>query len=153
MQRNARGSYGDKMLEDTFEALLSAVYLDQGIAVATKFIMMLIDKHVPKKDLSKEDNYKDILQRFLQLNAESLPSYDTVKEEGPYHKLLFTVCCTIRLEAHTFWAEGSGSSKKAAQQQAARGVFLRLKESDETTYRQELKKIADRDLIEDLFAD
>lgn len=107
------------ILADAFEALLAAIYLDGGIEEAKKFCL----PYIRKGDMQTEDfvDYKTELQEIVQKNPGEVLSYVTVAESGPAHNRRFTV--EVHLNSNCL-AEGDGSSKKRAEQDAARKALL-----------------------------
>lgn len=111
------GRTNPSLLADTFEALLGALYLDQGFGVVEQF---LIAHLLPRLPLIQEKGlYKDAkskLQEVVQAKGLSAPEYFLLKAEGPDHAKQFKVAVRI---AGKIAGEGVGSSKQLAQQQAA----------------------------------
>ncbi len=86
----------DRVLEDAFEALIGAVYLDRGFE-ATKLCILSWYKN-KLDNLSLSSNVKDAktkLQEILQKNNLTLPVYSVVKEEGKAHEKIFHIQCEI----------------------------------------------------------
>lgn len=113
------------LLADALEALIAAIYLDGGLEAARRFV----ETHVfAGEDPACEAgppwaNYKGALQETAREMNLPAPRYVVVAEEGPPHARRFTV--EVRLGAE--WsARGEGSTKKAAGQEAARLLLLRL---------------------------
>lgn len=105
------------ILANTFEALVGAIYLDQGYEqarqFASHFLFPLVDGIV------EEGKWIDAKSRFQERAQEQVgitPMYSTLKEEGPDHDKVFTVGVYIGDE---LIASGSGKSKQDAEQQAA----------------------------------
>ena len=107
------------ILADAFEAVLAAVYLDGGIEEAKKFCL----PYIQKGDMQTEDfvDYKTELQEIVQKNPGEALSYITVEESGPAHNRTFVV--EVHLNSNCL-AEGTGPSKKKAEQDAARKALL-----------------------------
>ena len=112
------------ILADSVEAVIAAIYLDQGIEEAKKFILTnlkeeieIASQHVGMKD------YKTVLQEKLQEGGNVFIQYEIVHESGPDHNKSFTaqVKCNGRI-----LAKGNGKSKKAAQMEAARCALEQL---------------------------
>jgi ribonuclease-3 len=112
------GRARDVILADAFEAIIGAVYLDQGYAAAEAFIAQnLFDKI---DGVIAKGSYQDAKSRFQELAQEkkgTTPRYETLSEEGPDHAKLFTVGVFIGTEEI---ARGEGQSKQEAEQAAAR---------------------------------
>lgn len=107
------------ILADAFEALLAAIYLDGGIEEAKKFCL----PYITDGDKQTEEfiDYKTELQEIVQKNPGEALSYVTVEESGPAHNRTFVV--EVHLNSNCL-AEGTGPSKKKAEQDAARKALL-----------------------------
>ncbi|MDP3856313.1 MAG: ribonuclease III [Stagnimonas sp.] len=118
----------ESILADALEALLGAVYLDAGFeparAVVLRQFQSLLD-HPPEADSLKDS--KTRLQEALQAVPRPLPEYAVLSEHGPPHRRMFQVCC--RLPDSGEQTEAGGSSRKQAEQDAARLMIEKLKES------------------------
>jgi len=120
------------LLVDALEAIMAALYLDGGWAVARDFIvrtivepelahMKLETRAIPVMD------FKSALQEALQARGGPQPVYALVKEEGPEHKKTFTVEVRLpELESSQFVGRAQGATKKRAEQEAARQVLEHL---------------------------
>ena len=96
--------------------MLGAVYLDAGLAAARG----LIEREMPEVSADAEPARADAktrLQERLQSRGQGTPQYHTTAERGPAHAREFSV--EVRLGDHVL-GSGSGSSKRAAEQEAAR---------------------------------
>ena len=107
------------LLADGYEALIAAIYLDGGIEHATAFIQrqfadLIAEAQAP--DATGGD-FKSALQERVQGRGQPLPEYVVVRETGPDHHKMFHV--EVRVGGKPL-AEGSGGSKKEAEQDAAR---------------------------------
>ena len=110
-------------LAGALEAVIGAIYLDQGQDVATDFILRILGDELDAVADSGPSNYKSALRGLLQSRQQPAPSYHVVKTSGPVHKPLFTV--EVR-QGNTVLARMTGSSKKDAEQGAAETVFKSL---------------------------
>ncbi len=110
---------GDKTKSNLFEAVVAAIYLDGGYAAAKRFIL----DHGNIQSVKERQNYKGILQEFLQARGEQPPVYASEKE-GKDHAPLFR--CTASAMGAT--AEGSGRNMKEAESLAASRLLWELKE-------------------------
>jgi len=122
------GHRRDSILADAVEALVAAIYLDAGFeacraAVLPWFEAMLAALPPPHK-LGKDA--KTRLQEWLQARQHALPSYALVEERGDDHARVFRVSCTLAEPAMR--SEGEGSSRRAAEQQAADAVLQLLEQ-------------------------
>ena len=112
------GRKKDSLLANLFEAMIAAVYLDGGIDPTRQLIerSFLEDiRSIDEEDLLFHD-YKTALQELAQGNGLPLPEYNVVAEVGPDHDKTFVV--EVRMGGLS--TRGEGSSKKEAQQQAAK---------------------------------
>jgi len=106
------------ILEDTFEAVIGAVYLDSGIKKVQQIIDTLILHDLDKIfDNTLTKNYKSELLELVQSNGLPPPTYEIVDEEGPEHEKTFTVKAVVDGKEI---ARGSSSSKKRAEQEASK---------------------------------
>ena len=119
------GMEKNSILAGAFEALMAAVYLDGGFKAAFKIIennfVPFLDKIYPTID---NYDYKSRLQEWVQEKHGSIPCYQVVREEGPDHAKTFWVSVKV-FDIET---EGTGKSKKTAEQDAARKALEKLKE-------------------------
>jgi ribonuclease-3 len=125
-EQKSGGRRKDSLLANLFEAVIAAVFLDGGIDAGRKMILdsFAADlETIDSADLLFQD-YKTALQEVAQALGFSLPDYRVVDEIGPDHDKRFVVEVTFSPEIS---ARGEGSSKKEAQQQAAKEA-LRLHE-------------------------
>ena len=120
------GGRGKKsLLANTFEALIAAVYLDAGLEEAKSFVHRFLKRNmeeVVEQDFHFND-FKSLLQERLQGLGEPPPDYGIILEEGPHHQKIFHVDIRVRNVAV---ACGSGSTKKEAEQDAARKAYEQL---------------------------
>ncbi len=118
------GRTNQSLLADVFEALLGALYLDQGLETARKFLETNLFPNAAEIIATKSYiDYKSLLQELIQENSRVSPTYHVVKSEGPDH-------------ARTFWVEaraadatlgsGSGKSKQEAEQAAALAALEKM---------------------------
>ena len=113
----------DKIIGDGLEALLGAIYLDQGLTVVEKFILNLWDDFLDKSSITKIDA-KTQLQEYSLKKYKTLPVYKINKQSGPQHSPVFKVEVQIKSSKKYF---ASGTSKKDAQQNAAQKLLTDLK--------------------------
>jgi len=134
-EERSGGRNKSALLVDTLEAIIAALFLDAGLQTAHRFIL----QHILEPELAELNSqggrqlpvmdYKSALQEAVHASGRPPARYITVKEEGPDHRKLFTV------EAHIpaspagdegFVCRSEGSTKKAAEQAAARLAWERL---------------------------
>ena len=112
---NKKRAIEGKVLSDSCEALIGAVYLDQGYSTAEKVILNLWSKQI-KNSVVTHINTKTKLQEFSLKKFKKLPLYKVISNTGPKHKPLFKV--GVRLEDTKYYIS-QGKSKKDAEQNAA----------------------------------
>jgi ribonuclease-3 len=112
------------ILSDTFESVIGAIYLDQGLPEARIFVrhylLQYADSILQDQSLS---NHKSFLQEHVQARYKTHPRYRVVTESGPDHMKLFTVEVSVR---GTLLGRGQGHNKKEAEQMAARDAISKL---------------------------
>ncbi len=114
------------ILCDAFEALIGALYLDQGIAPTRVFVHKIIEPSLADIVASAtEKDAKSQLQEIAQSYYQVTPTYRTVREEGPDHAKEFTVEALLD---DRVYGQGTGFSKQTAAQEAARQALERLHE-------------------------
>src|SRR5207253_11064559 len=111
------------ILADAMEALLGAIYLDQGIRIASRVIRQLFWPRMQAYARGEGDrDYKTSLQEQAAQDLARIPEYRVI-ERGPDHQKEFTAA--VFLGGRDF-GHGVGRSKKEAEQQAAQEAFRRL---------------------------
>ena len=115
------------LLADGYEALIAAIYLDGGIDharafVAREFAALLAEAH--RAGAAGQD-YKSALQELVQARNGPLPEYRLIGALGPDHRKLFQVEVVVNGEPV---AEATGTSKKEAEQEAARRALEQLRD-------------------------
>lgn len=112
------GRQRPSILADATEALLGAIYLDGGIEPARRFVLNFIPRKAEEaRRGGMFKDYKTMLQEIVQRNKQETLEYRLAGESGPDHDKMFTM--QLRLNSNVF-AEGTGRSKKEAEQMAAR---------------------------------
>ena len=110
-------------LANTFEALVAAIYLDQGLDQVRTFILDIFQNEISSVragDLAI--NYKALLQELTQDEYRCLPEYEVVEATGPDHDKIFYVSVSV---GEAVLAIGSGKSKKTAEAEAARLAYTK----------------------------
>jgi ribonuclease-3 len=118
LQRSA-----DKIMSDCLEAIIGAIYLDGGLKYAEKFILSFW-KHDLDNSVLPTVDAKTQLQEHSLKKYKELPKYTFYKKSGPQHSPVFKTDVEIPFTKKTI---GSGTSKKNAQQNAARKMLNLLK--------------------------
>jgi ribonuclease-3 len=121
------GEKRPSILADALEALLGAVYLDGGFAMAEKVVTNLFTPLLQEMDtgtLGKDP--KTLLQEYLQSHRLALPQYAIIATTGDAHQQHFKVECAIsKLDIRT---TGEGASRRRAEQEAARQAYEQIRE-------------------------
>ena len=105
----------DKIISDSCEALIGAIYLDKGLNIVEKVILDLWYTHIEKSVITQIDA-KTRLQELALKNFKTLPIYKLISSTGPRHKPLFKVGVKLK---NTKYFIALGKSKKDAEQNAA----------------------------------
>jgi ribonuclease III len=123
-ERDSGGRERASILADGFEAVVGAIYLDRGIAVARDFIHEQL-LHTASSILEDRAhlNFKSLLQEYVQARHKTHPRYRVVTELGPDHMKLFTVEVSVR---GSLLGRGQGRNKKEAEQNAAGDALGRI---------------------------
>ncbi len=110
------------ILADAFEALLAAIYLDAGFSTARKFALPYLTVAAEKiMKAGTNEDYKTILQKFVQQNKGDILEYVMTGESGPSHSKTFEYDVLLN---NNVIGQGSGSSKRDAEQAAARQALI-----------------------------
>ena len=112
---NKKTSIEDKVLSDSCEALIGAIYLDKGFQAVEKIILNLWSEKIKDSAVTQIDA-KTKLQEFSLKKFKRLPIYKLISNTGPRHKPLFKVAVKL-IDTKFFTAQGN--SKKDAEQNAA----------------------------------
>jgi ribonuclease-3 len=116
--KDKNGKARDYILANAFEAVIGAIYLDQGYAAASEFINRIVLPELP--EILEKKLYVDPKSSFQEAAQEKLgitPHYEVSEESGPDHAKHFVVAVMIGDE---LVAQGEGTSKQEAQEKAAR---------------------------------
>lgn len=113
------------ILADALEAIIGSLYIDQGYEEAKKIALNLLKPVIEEiqRGIFPED-YKTLVQEYLQKHNFTPPRYRIVQERGPDHNKQFVAQVIIKDEV---WGEGEGKSKKEAEQSAACRAWDRLR--------------------------
>lgn len=145
VEDRCNGRTSVKIMEDIFEALIGALYLDvnyddeelehpsgklelysgYGFHICQTYIINVIEKLVDFSDLILNDyNYKDKLMKYFQQNFKEIPKYKEILVEGPSNDRYFTMCVTKNDES--ILAYGKERTKKKAEQLASKNALIKL---------------------------
>ena len=121
--KNKKNKIETKIVADSIEALIGAIFYDKGLEGSEKFILNMWKKFINSSDLTIVDS-KTKLQEYSLKKFKLLPIYKLVSSSGPKHKPKFTI--SVRLKDTKFF-ESSGDSKKKAEQNAAKKLLDNIK--------------------------
>ena len=119
---NYVASKNDRILENLFEALVAAIYLDGGLQPCKIFITNNLLKTINLQS-NKTEDYKSELQIYTQSQRLGVPTYEVITKTGADHNPQFTISVSI---AGKTIAVGTGGSKAAASRDAARRALKKL---------------------------
>ncbi len=118
------GRHKPANLAGALEAVIAAIFLDQGSTIVRNFILGLLDKELQKVVSGEAGvDYKSQLQELIQAREQQTPDYHVIETIGPDHDKRFTI--EVRLD-DTVLGRGSGKSKKMAEAEAARSALEQL---------------------------
>ena len=122
----------ESILEDGLEALIGAIYLDGGLESCRQVVFGWFESRLDSLSLTTiHKDPKTRLQEFLQSQGLDLPRYEVVTIEGEAHEQVFTVTCGLSTPALV--TDGTGSSRRAAEQQAAESALSRLMQPEKAS--------------------
>jgi ribonuclease III len=113
----------ESILADLCEALIGAIYLDGGFEEAKRFIFSHFSHEIEAIIETPLHNWKALLQDYCQKKYQKAPTYHVISETGPDHSKCFVISVQIN---EIELGQGSGPSKKVAQQAAAADAFSKL---------------------------
>ena len=113
-------SKNHNILEDVFEAVIGAMYIDQGIEFCIQFITKVFENEVINFKSDDYKDYKSLLQEAMQAEYRESVVYKTLEENGPPHDRTFKVAVTFN---DIVLGVGVGKSKKEAAQKAAKDAL------------------------------
>ncbi|MDD2268324.1 MAG: ribonuclease III [Eubacteriales bacterium] len=103
-------------IADAFEALIAAIYIDGGFDEAAKFLLPFVAESVGSLSKKSCEDYKSLLQRFVQQSRDEILEYEMVEESGPPHNRSYSFVVKLN---NNIVGEGKGKSKRQAEQNAA----------------------------------
>ena len=116
------GKFKKAIVADIFEALMGAIYLDLGYATVRRVILTIIVPYITNPNVVFFSDYKSALQEAVQTSKQSL-YYELIEETGPAHDKTFTMQVLVD---GIVYGTGKGSSKKEAEQLAAKNALEKL---------------------------
>lgn len=121
-EEHSGGKHRKAIIADIFEALMAAIYLDLGYATVRKTILNIIVPYIENPNVNFFSDYKSALQEYVQTTQKSL-IYELISEEGPAHDRTYTI--GVKIDG-ILYGTGVASSKKEAEQEAAKAVLDKL---------------------------
>jgi ribonuclease III len=125
-EENSGGRQRSSILANTLEAIIGAIYLDNGLKVAKKFLLPLL-----KDKIEKTNNFSTLLdpktafQEYIQKKYKKSPKYEVIIETGPAHDREFTVKLIVEnIEV----SKGKGHSKRKAEMSAAKIALQQIED-------------------------
>ncbi|HPF19701.1 MAG TPA: ribonuclease III [Syntrophomonas sp.] len=119
-EEKSGGRQRKSILADAVEAVIGAIYLDQGMPSARDFILKHLQETIHQTAEGEFRDFKSRLQEIVQARGSHNVYYETLEESGPLHAKVFEV--GVYYESHLL-ARGTGSTKKEAEQHAAEKVL------------------------------
>lgn len=117
-EEQSGGRDRDSLLSDALEAVIGALYLDRGMRGARAFVLRVLQDSIDRIEAQLQGkDYKTVLQEQIQEQTKTVPHYKVIEESGPDHAKMFVVQVLVN---HQVLGHGSGRTKKAAEQAAAR---------------------------------
>lgn len=123
-ERRSGGENNSSILEDTFESIVGAIYIDGGMKYASKFVsehLLKFSTEILNND--EYHNYKSILLEHTQAVFSVQPTYRVLSEVGPDHDKIYHIEVAVSDES---LGSGEGSNKKRAEQRAAKAALEKL---------------------------
>lgn len=112
----------DKIISDGCEALIGAIYIDQGFDIVEKFILKFWKNHI-SENMSNQIDSKTKLQEYSLKKFKVLPKYKFLSNTGPHHKPIFKIGVSLQNSKMCY---ASGNSKKEAEQKAAKIMLKKI---------------------------
>ena len=120
--KSSKNKIEEKIVSDACEALIGAIYLDQGLNLADKFISKFWKTSL-SKDMQNQIDSKTKLQEYSLKKFKCLPKYKLLSSTGPHHKPIFKIAVSVS-NSKNYYA--TGTSKKEAQQKAAKLLLNKM---------------------------
>jgi ribonuclease-3 len=120
-EEKSGGRNGKNILADAFEAFVAAIYLDKGFDFTFEFVKSVFAKKVEEIDIDSLRDYKSKLQELVQADTKQSVSYREVSHSGTSNNPVYVF--EVLLDGEIVLASGTGTSKKLAQQDAAKNAL------------------------------
>jgi ribonuclease-3 len=126
-EESSGGRYKPANLAAALEAVIAAIFLDQGLSVTRGVVLGLINTELEKQiSQGVSVDYKSELQEYTQANKQQAPSYHVIETSGPAHLKTFTVEARL---GDMVLGTGTGTSKKKAEMEAAHLALTKIKKN------------------------
>lgn len=125
-EKKSGGANKKSVLANVFESLLGALYLSNGLEVANEFAKIVYEA-IEQDSFEDLDDYKTKLQEYVQADQKRTVTYDLVHTSGTSNNPVFTF--KVKMDNLTL-GEGTGTSKKKAQQNAAKDALEKLVDNE-----------------------
>lgn len=122
-EEDGGGRANPSLLADTVEALIGALFLDQGIEAVEAFVKQNLIAEIPEKVSKPLKDPKSRLQEYIQAKGLPAPKYKVIEESGPDHEMEFTVRVQVQNRP---MGEGTGKNKSEAEQAAAKEALDKI---------------------------
>ncbi len=119
-EEDGGGRQNNSLLADTVEAIIGALFIDQGLTGPEGFIKENLLQDLASRAAAPLKDPKSLLQEFVQSKNLPTPKYSVVEESGPDHDKKFIIDVVV---ASTAWGRGDGKSKSVAEQEAAKNAL------------------------------
>lgn len=121
-EEESGGRFKKVILSDIFESFCGAMYLDQGFIVTRETILSIIVPYIKNPEIEFFSDYKSALQEYMQTSGKTI-NYELVDTQGPAHAREFRILVKVD---DIIYGEGVASSKKEAEQEAAKDALEKL---------------------------
>lgn len=114
-----------RILEDVFESLVGAMYLDRGMPYCRRFIERVLTEYISWEDIIEDTNHKDQLMRVCQRNGWKMPCYEIIGVNGPDHRKSYHIHVHVNDQQQV--GQGVHANKRKAEQMAAKSAIRMLR--------------------------
>jgi len=119
----SNGRKNISLLADCFEAVIGAIFCDQGDKAVDKFLTKIVLPEINNLSLDELKDFKSLFQEITQKKFKITPHYQVVSREGPDHDRTFTVSVLLKEKQV---GVGKGKSKQSAETKAAKDALEKL---------------------------
>ena len=119
---NSKTMINEKIISDTCEAIIGAVYIDRGYSYVKEFVLRLWSMEISKSNITYVDSKTQLQEHSLKL-YKKLPKYRLISSKGPKHNLIFKMSVMVSGSKEFI---GIGNSKQEAEQNAANNLLKHI---------------------------